>query len=40
MLGAGTDVSPEIWSQLISQADRNGDGEIEYSEFVAMMQAT
>lgn len=39
MLGAGTDANPHIWQELISQADRNGDGEIEYSEFVAMMQA-
>ena len=40
MLGAGTNVSPEIWDSLIKQADQNGDGEIEYSEFVNMMLAT
>lgn len=27
----------EYWEQMIKEADTNGDGEIDYDEFVAMM---
>ena len=28
---------PSFWDNLIKEADKNGDGEIDYDEFIAMM---
>ena len=28
---------PSFWDNLIKEADKNGDGEIDYDEFISMM---
>ena len=33
----GVDISDELWSQIISEVDVNGDGEISLKEFMEMM---
>ena len=27
----------KVWDQIIKEADKNGDGEIDYTEFIEMM---
>ncbi|KAL4486032.1 hypothetical protein ABPG72_003966 [Tetrahymena utriculariae] len=34
------DLNDEYWENMIKEADKNGDGEIDYSEFVEMMNKT
>ena len=37
MLGGGSDYDPQVWNQIISEVDQNGDGEIDLKEFMDMM---
>jgi calcium-dependent protein kinase len=37
ILGKDTDFSEQVWSDMIKQVDKNGDGEIDYDEFMGMM---
>jgi calcium-dependent protein kinase len=39
MLETHAEVSEEVWTALVKQADQNGDGEIEFKEFCHLMQA-
>lgn len=32
------DVDDAQWAQIIGEVDSNGDGEVDFDEFVAMMQ--
>lgn len=38
MLDAQAEVSEEVWTALVKQADQDGDGEIEFKEFCRLMQ--
>ena len=37
MLDANSEVSEEVWTALIAEADQNGDGEIEFREFSRLL---
>ena len=37
ILGVGVNVTEEVWSQILSEVDGNGDGNIDYDEFKTMM---
>ena len=37
MLSFGQNLDEEVIQQIIKQVDENGDGEISYDEFAAMM---
>ncbi len=37
MLGFGQSLSDEAVNDIVKQVDENGDGEISFEEFVAMM---
>ena len=39
MLDTHSEVSEEVWTALVRQADENGDGEIEFKEFCRLMEA-
>ena len=39
MLDTRSEVSEEVWTALVRQADQDGDGEIEFKEFCRLMQA-
>lgn len=39
MLDTHSEVSEEVWTALVKQADENGDGEIEFKEFCRLMEA-
>lgn len=37
MLGVGANISEEVWKQIVSEIDENGDGEVSFEEFKMMM---
>ena len=37
VLGAGKNIDEKIWDEIITEVDGNGDGEISFEEFKAMM---
>lgn len=37
VLGVGKNISPEVWEQLITEIDEDGDGAVDFGEFKAMM---
>ena len=37
VLGVGKTISVEAWSNVVKEVDSNGDGEVSYEEFKAMM---
>lgn len=37
VLGNGQDISDEIWEEIVHEIDENGDGEVDFGEFKAMM---
>ena len=37
VLGYDIDADKEVWDQIIREVDENGDGQIDFSEFKAMM---
>ncbi len=40
VMSQGQDLDDDVFDELIKQVDDNGDGEISYEEFVAMMKKT
>jgi calcium-dependent protein kinase len=36
-LGVGKHISVEAWTNVVKEVDSNGDGEVSYEEFKAMM---
>lgn len=34
---AGLDYDKSVWEQMIAEADSNGDGVIDYNEFITLM---
>ena len=38
VLGLGKNIDDAIWNQIVQEVDGNGDGEISFEEFKAMMQ--
>ena len=38
VLGVGKNIDQKIWDEIILEVDGNGDGEISFEEFKAMMQ--
>lgn len=37
ILGVGKKISPEVWDQMVTEIDENGDGEVDFGEFKTMM---
>jgi calcium-dependent protein kinase len=37
VLGSNTDANATLWGEMIREADENGDGEIDYNEFMHLM---
>jgi calcium-dependent protein kinase len=37
VLGVGGNISEEVWAQIVSEIDENGDGEVSFEEFKMMM---
>ena len=33
VLGVGGNISEEVWAQIVSEIDENGDGEVSFDEF-------
>ena len=38
VLGVGKNIEEKVWSEIITEVDANGDGEISFLEFKIMMQ--
>ena len=38
LLGQENQINPQVWNQLVGQVDENNDGEIDFTEFCAMME--
>ena len=36
-LGIGKNIDEQVWKDVINEVDENGDGEIDFNEFKAMM---
>ena len=39
MLAANADIKDEVWRKIMKEADEDGDGQITFEEFTAMMNA-
>ena len=37
ILGVGKQIPEEVWKQVVSEVDENGDGEVSFEEFKTMM---
>lgn len=37
VLGVGKNISPEVWDQMITEIDEDGDGAVDFGEFKTMM---
>lgn len=37
ILGGESGFDDKVWAEIINEVDKNGDGEIELAEFIAMM---
>ena len=37
MLGVGKKISPEVWAEMITEIDEDGDGAVDFGEFKTMM---